>query len=95
MFFKKTKRIKELEKKVLELKNELEEARELELDIQMELQRKEWEEEAKEAYANADKCDCGGIMKPMYEEHPNWITFCSKCDTRSENSDYSPIKEPA
>ncbi|OOR06240.1 hypothetical protein BW897_30965 [Bacillus cereus] len=25
-------------------------------------------------------------MIPMYDEHPNWILFCRKCDHRHENS---------
>lgn len=40
-----------------------------------------------------DECSCGGNIKPMYEEFPNWITFCDRCDGRSENTFASPIKE--
>ncbi|MBM7715324.1 hypothetical protein JOC94_002311 [Bacillus thermophilus] len=41
-----------------------------------------------------EKCLCGGYMMPMYEEFPDWITFCNRCDSRSENTFASPIKEP-
>ncbi|WP_170209294.1 hypothetical protein [Robertmurraya kyonggiensis] len=40
------------------------------------------------------KCYCGGDMMPMYEEFPNWITFCNRCDYRKEDFDSSPIVEP-
>jgi hypothetical protein len=40
-----------------------------------------------------DKCSCGEYMMPMYDEFPNWITFCSKCDSRNENIEESPIVE--
>ncbi|MGG4306881.1 hypothetical protein ABEW59_29725 [Bacillus wiedmannii] len=45
MFFKKAKRIKELEKKVLELEQERDEARETALETHMKVQALEWEEE--------------------------------------------------
>lgn len=45
MFFKKAKRIKELEEKVLELEQERDEARETALETLMQLQALEWEEE--------------------------------------------------
>lgn len=45
MFFKKAKRIKELEEKVLELEQERDEARETALETYMKLQALEWEEE--------------------------------------------------
>lgn len=38
-----------------------------------------------------DKCSCGGHMLPMYEEHPSWITFCNKCDSRTEDTSSSPL----
>lgn len=38
-----------------------------------------------------EKCSCGGNMLPMYDEFPNWITFCTKCDSRAEDINYSPI----
>lgn len=41
-----------------------------------------------------DKCSCGGYMRPMYDQFPNWITFCTVCDARHENFDVSPILEP-
>lgn len=44
MFFK-SKRINELEDKISELEQELEEARELAVDQYMELQYRDWEEE--------------------------------------------------
>lgn len=37
------------------------------------------------------KCSCGGTILPMYDEHPNWIHFCNRCDSRSENDDFSPL----
>ncbi|MEH6891624.1 hypothetical protein V7024_18435 [Bacillus sp. JJ864] len=30
-------------------------------------------------------------MMPMYDEYPNWILFCTKCDYRYENYDQSPL----
>lgn len=45
MFFKKSKRIEELEDTTSNLEQELEEARELALDQHMELQFREWKEE--------------------------------------------------
>ncbi|WIY59019.1 hypothetical protein [Bacillus arachidis] len=30
-------------------------------------------------------------MIPMYDEYPNWILFCKKCDYRHENEDRSPL----
>lgn len=41
-----------------------------------------------------DKCSCGGYMMPMYDEFPNWIKFCTNCDSRNENTGSSPIVEP-
>ncbi|RKJ74810.1 hypothetical protein D7X33_19180 [Butyricicoccus sp. 1XD8-22] len=38
-----------------------------------------------------EKCSCGGNMRPMYDDFPNWITFCTKCDNRTEDFDYSPL----
>jgi|GEM_PF-4851866 hypothetical protein len=26
--------------------------------------------------------NCGIELEPMYDEHPNWIKFCPKCDYR-------------
>src|SRR5690625_3528589 len=40
-----------------------------------------------EAEEPHEKCDCGGVILPMYEEFPTWITFCNKCDTRREDFD--------
>ncbi len=45
MFFKKTKQIKRLEEKVLQLEKERDEARELALETYMKLQALEWAEE--------------------------------------------------
>ncbi|KIQ77640.1 hypothetical protein RW25_28840 [Bacillus sp. L_1B0_8] len=30
-------------------------------------------------------------MIPMYDEHPNWILFCRKCDHRHKNEEVSPL----
>lgn len=54
-------------------------------------EQKEIEEEMELKYY---KCSCGGYMLPMYDEFPNWISFCSKCDCRNENIEASPIAEP-
>ncbi|MEQ2529065.1 hypothetical protein WMO40_20535 [Bacillaceae bacterium CLA-AA-H227] len=54
-------------------------------------EQKEVEKEMELLYI---KCSCGGYMMPMYDEFPNWITFCSRCDSRNENSEASPIVEP-
>jgi len=45
-------------------------------------------EESEEIY---EKCSCGGEWRPMYDEFPNWIKFCTKCDCRTEDIDYSPM----
>lgn len=45
MFFKRAKRIKELEENVSKLEQELEKERELAADLHMQLQFKEWDEE--------------------------------------------------
>lgn len=42
----------------------------------------------------SEPCICGGILTPMYDEHPNWIKYCLDCDRRIENGDFSPIVEP-
>lgn len=47
-----------------------------------------------EMESDYEKCSCGGHIMPMYEEFPDWITFCNRCDSRSENTFASPIKEP-
>lgn len=52
-------------------------------------------EEWVEAQEELTMCHCGGVITPMYDEHPYWITFCSKCDARHEDTEYSPIIEPA
>lgn len=38
-----------------------------------------------------EKCSCGGNMRSMYDEFPQWIKFCTKCDCRTENIDCSPM----
>ena len=38
-----------------------------------------------------EKCSCGGEWRPMYDEFPHWIKFCTKCDSRTENFEYSPM----
>lgn len=38
-----------------------------------------------------EKCSCGGEWRPMYDEFPHWIKFCTKCDARTEDTDYSPM----
>ncbi|MBG9732243.1 hypothetical protein ABD87_22730 [Lysinibacillus sphaericus] len=45
-------------------------------------------EEIEETY---EKCSCGGEWRPMYDEFPDWIKFCTKCDSRTEDVDYSPM----
>jgi len=54
-----------------------------------------WEEDSWNHYKDMEdeyeKCQCGGFIMPMYEEFPNWITFCNKCDARMENFDSSPL----
>ena len=89
LFFSKSKRIQELEEEVLKVKKELEESQELALDTYMKLQALENEQE--EDYM--EKFLCGGTMIPMYEEHPDWIKLCRRCDSRIE-SNSSPINEP-
>ncbi|NRG44259.1 hypothetical protein HRF87_05715 [Bacillus sp. CRN 9] len=41
----------------------------------------------------SEPCSCGGVFTPMYDEHPNWIKYCTTCDSRTEGTEYSPIKE--
>lgn len=38
-----------------------------------------------------EKCSCGGDILPMYEEHPNWITFCRSCGATGEDVEHSPL----
>lgn len=38
-----------------------------------------------------EKCSCGGYWRPMYDEFPNWIKFCTKCDSRTEDFENSPL----
>ncbi|MFS0815558.1 hypothetical protein ABC382_01120 [Lysinibacillus sp. 1P01SD] len=38
-----------------------------------------------------EKCSCGGYWRPMYDDFPHWIKFCTKCDARTEDTDYSPM----
>jgi len=90
LFFSKSKRIKELEEEVLTLKRELEESQELALDTYMKLQAFEYEQEEEQF---TEKCSCGGTIIPMYEEYPDWIKLCRKCDSRNESNN-SPINEP-
>ncbi|WP_179864303.1 hypothetical protein [Bacillus pseudomycoides] len=52
MFFKKDKRIKELEEKVSELEKELEQAYVSATDLHLELQYRDWEEDREERYQN-------------------------------------------
>ncbi|QXE03625.1 hypothetical protein [Terribacillus sp. DMT04] len=63
----------------------------MEMEYQMKIKESE-EQQATENYN--ESCSCGGIMVPMYDEYPTWLKFCSTCDTRSENTDVSPILEP-
>ncbi|PEK34099.1 hypothetical protein [Bacillus pseudomycoides] len=81
MFFKKTKRIKELEEKVLRLEQELEEANELALETHMKLQRKEWEEERemKEMIVACRECECGATQIPAIRETDKTIVVCHEC----------------
>lgn len=44
-----------------------------------------------DSFDDEEKCTCGGIILPMYEEHPLWIQFCNRCDIRMENGDFSPL----
>lgn len=95
---KEVARIKELEQENEKLQEqladttkELEEVRDCSVELYLKLQSIEELEEEVEY----EKCSCGGYMMPMYDEHPNWIKFCSMCDSRSEDSDMSPVLEPA
>lgn len=89
-------RIQELELENKKLEAENEKMNSDMLDMFMEIQCMEIQmEELNEPTEEYEKCSCGGEMLPMYEEHPNWITFCKRCDTRDTDSTYSPISEPA
>ena len=37
------------------------------------------------------QCQCGGIIMPMYDEHPFWIAFCTGCDKGWESSEGNPL----
>ncbi|WP_179863646.1 hypothetical protein [Bacillus pseudomycoides] len=41
-------------------------------------------ENEEEEYESCPRC-FKGHLKTMYDEHPNWIMFCSNCDYRIEN----------
>lgn len=58
---------------------------------QLNIEEEEAVLEVQEYLDYLEDCECGGKMLPMYEEHPNWIKFCSQCDSRSENTDRSPL----
>ncbi|KGX85199.1 hypothetical protein [Pontibacillus litoralis] len=98
-------RIKELEKEVADLKViDVEKANTINtLEKKLEKLSEEAFEnhmtllymDKEELEANSHKCSCGGYFIPMYEEHPNWIEICTSCDNRIENTDMSPILEPA
>lgn len=45
-------------------------------------------DESEETYK---KCSCGGDLRPMYDEFPDWINFCTKCNCRAEDVTCSPI----
>jgi len=49
------------------------------------------EKEAQLYEESLEDCSCDGKMLPMYDEHPNWIKFCSLCGCRSEKTDRSPL----
>lgn len=34
---------------------------------------------------------CEGYWRPMYDQFPNWIFFCTKCDARYEDHEMSPL----
>jgi len=40
-------------------------------------------QECRNSSSDFDTCpNCGEELELMYDEHPNWIKFCPKCDTR-------------
>lgn len=88
-------KIKELELENEKLKKELNQLEESSMDMFLELQCLNYEKDVEEDQEDNEKCSCGGDMLPMYEEHPNWIKFCVRCDSRTDDSIYSPIKEPS
>lgn len=87
-------KIKDLEENKVELKNTIEKLEEQVNELLWEKADKDGLFDEPEEPDYSERCSCGGIFKPMYDEHPNWIKFCSICDSRIENSEYSPIKEP-
>lgn len=99
MFFKKAKRIKELERQLVELQQELERSE----NKLAELQQEKTVTKNNYFYMNADylneeepdysePCECGGVMFPMDDLFPNWIKFCPTCDARKENTEVSPLE---
>lgn len=90
-------RIKELELENESLQKELDSMTAHALDLFLQLNEKSDEERQEELdalEASREKCHCGGYILPMYDEYPDWIKFCNKCNACSEESDYSPILEP-
>lgn len=79
MFFKKAKRIKKLEAQVADLKLDQDYLLH-ELNFHMEVEDEDKDNEPD----HSEPCHCGGTMIPMYDEHPNWIKFCTTCDERKE-----------
>lgn len=78
MFFKKAKQIKKSENQVADLKLDKDYLlHHLEYHI-----KDEDNEDNEQDYS--ETCRCGGTMIPMYDEHPNWIKFCTTCDERKE-----------
>lgn len=88
-------RIKELELENQRLQKELLDMTDHALDMHLALSDFGEEEELSALEAKLEKCSCGGHIMPMYDEYPNWIKFCNKCDARTEDSEMSPIVEPA
>ncbi|MEK5105087.1 hypothetical protein MKX83_24400 [Cytobacillus sp. FSL M8-0252] len=86
--------IKNLEENEIALKNYIEQLKEKVNDLLWEQAHQEGLFDEPEEPDYSEACSCGGTFTPMYDEHPNWIKFCSTCDSRFENYDASPIKEP-
>lgn len=87
-------KIKDLEENEDALKKSIEQLKEKVNDLLWEQAHKEGLFDEPEEPDYSEPCSCGGILTPMYDEQPNWIKFCSTCDSRIENLDYFPIKEP-
>lgn len=87
-------KIKAFEENEVALKKSIDQLKEKVNDLLWEQAHQEGLFDEPEEPDYSEACSCGGIFTPMYDEHPNWIKICSSCDSRFENYDSSPIKEP-